>query len=282
METPLTVRSRESGSIPLVLDGACKAIMMATARKTSLMLALAICASFAMAGADKTKAMEIGYGRPPLNSFCNVTPHTTNQLINQVKGNSVVMDRYTRHFAMTEDEVVAFFSTLAPGRLIKDGIYTVYGVPRDGKLHVHRKLLKKGEKVFMDAQGRAILQMRCGNPLTLGPRNPIALSEGPEPAGPMDTNLVAEGGDVEEAPATLAYVAPTTPGPIIPPTPPAPVVTHGRSAIIPIPLLIPILIGGSCLIPKGGGGGKVVTPEPATLAVLAIGIGAISRRRKRS
>ena len=276
------VRIREGEMLSLPFDSACKAIMMATVRKTSWTLALAMCASLALAGADKTKVMEIGYGRPPLNSFCNVTPHTTNQLINQVKGNSVVMDRYTRHFAMTEDEVVAFFSTLVPGRLIKDGIYTVYGVPRDGKLHVHRRLLKKGEKVFMDSQGRAILQMRCGNPLTLGSRNPIALSEGPEPAGPMDTNLVAETGDVEEAPATLAYVAPVTPGPIIPPTPPAEVVAvHSRGAIIPIPLLIPILIGGSCLIPKGGGGGKVVCPEPASMAVLALGFGALATRRRK-
>lgn len=241
-----------------------------------------MCASLAIAGADKKHAMEIGYGRPPLNSFCNVTPHTTDQLINQVKGNSIVMDRYTRHFAMTEEEVIAFFGTLVPGRLIKDGIYTVYGVPRDGKLHVHRRLLKRGEKVFMDAQGRAILQMRCGNPLTLGPRNPIALSEGPEPAGPMDTNLVAEGGDVEEAPATLAYVAPSTPAPILAP-PAAVVVTESHSRVIPFPLLIPILIGGSCLIihhGNGGGGGKVV-PEPASMAVVVMGVGALAARRRK-
>lgn len=258
--------------------------MMANARKSSLALALAMCASLALAGADKSRVMEIGYGRPPINSFCNVTPHTTDQLINQVKGNSVVMDRYTRHFAMTEDEVVAFFSTLIPGRLIKDGIYTVYGVPRDGKLHVHRRLLKKGEKVFMDAQGRAVLQMRCGNPLTLGPRNPIALSEGPEPAGPMDINLAAEGGTVEEAPTTLAYVPPTTPAPIVPATPPPPaavIAPSGHARIAAFPLLIPILIGGCCIMPKGGGGGKVVCPEPASMTLMVLGVGALAARKRK-
>jgi hypothetical protein len=262
--------------------------MFQSSRKAKylLTLALVLTSSLAMAATDRVSAagaLNIGYGQPPTNSFCRLTPHSTQQLINQCRTNPEVMDRYTRHFAMTESELIAYFSTLTLGELQQDTEFTVYGVPRNGKLHFHRWVLKKGEKVFFDPSGHAILQMRCGNPLTLGPRNPIALSETPEPvyANADLASLQPIGGESEATPAEITPAAPETPDAIAAPAPaPAPaVVSHGNSCGGVFAAVI--VVGGAAACVDHHHHHNPSVPEPASMTGIIIGLGAfVAKRRK--
>jgi len=264
--------------------------MFQTSQKAKyvLTLALTLTASLAMAGTDRDTAastLDIGYGQPPTNSFCQLTPHSTQQLINQVRREPEVLDRYTRHFAMSESELIQYFSTLTLGELQEDTAFTVYGVPRNGKLHYHNWVLKKGEKVFFDPSGHAILQMRCGNPLTLGPRNPIALSETPEPVySNADVAPLAEvGGDTESAPAEIAPAAPETPEAVEAPAPaPAAAVVTSHSCNVFVPIVVVAGIGAAIACDHHHSGHhNPSVPEPASTTAMIAGVGAmIAKRRK--
>jgi hypothetical protein len=244
---------------------------------------LSVLSAMSFAG-DKTKTvLDIGYGRPPVNAFCLVTPRTTTQLVNQVKSNPTVLDRYRRHFAMSDSEVISFLGDLKPGRLVRDSIYSVYGVPGNGQFHFKRRLLKKGTYVFMNNDGRAILQMICGNPLTLGPNNPIALSESAQPA---DVLAVARGEDGEMDSGAIAMTDLNTSTTTAPSTPALISTISSSSGSRPINIvgggIIPLLAGGGILLGKRGGGGGDSVPEPASMAALALGFGALAAKKRKN
>ena len=119
--------------------------------------------------------------RPDINAFLNSKVSDTHGLVAQIQRDPEVSDRYTRHFAMTKREVVAYAGGLHRAPLSSDGVYTVYSVPTGGRLKMHVEKLKKGEPMFVDASGRPTLIVKCGNPVVLGPRkasrgNPVALA----------------------------------------------------------------------------------------------------------
>lgn len=240
-----------------------------------------ILAAHASAGTEK--ALDIGYGRPPTNAFCMVTPRTTAQLINQTRSNPVVMDRYRRHFAMNSEQVITFFSGLRPGRLVRDSMYSVYGVPGNGVFHFKRRLLKRGTNVFMDRNGHAVLQMVCGNPLTLGPNNPIALSEGPSPAETAAGPREGGGGGFDGLMAMTDLDTSSTAAPAAPAAIPFTSVISGGSKQ-GIGSILPWFVGGAILVRgNSGGGSKSPVPEPTSMAVLALGVGSmVARQNKKS
>lgn len=239
------------------------------------------------------------YARPDLNAFVDYKVSDTHSLVTQVQTNSVVADRYQRHFAMTRREVLAYLSTLHRGTLDKPGLFTIYSVPEGGRVKMHIGKLKKGEPMFLDASGKPILVAKCGNPVVTGPAvsrsrrgNPVA-SVPDEQSGTREiAEIVPREAEVENGPDLLAMV-PTVPESTIapPPVAPPPVteapmrtvgVSGGGSGLFPwlaaLPLAVP-LAGG--LSGDGGGGHVVPVPEPATFVVMAVGLVGASRMRKR-
>jgi hypothetical protein len=209
----------------------------------------------------------------PTNSYLDKRVNTTSELINQLRNDPVVMDRYRRHFAMTSDEVITYLSTLRVTTLDKDGVYTVYGVPHSsGDFHAHLRLLKKGEPVFIEPDGTAVLQLVCGNPLILGPKkpviaNPVVAATGPV-AGTKETPVEAT---PTVSPGTPISETPPVGPPIIPSAPP-----HAASVV---PLLLG-LAGAIGIFPHTHGHPPV--PEPMSMVVMAGGLAIMAARRRKA
>jgi len=209
----------------------------------------------------------------PRNSYLDKRVFSTAQLVHEVKTDSVVMDRYCRHFAMTRQEVVVYLSALRVGALDADGIFTVYGVPHaSGDFHSRLKLLKKGEAVFVEEDGTPVLQLICGNPLILGPKkpaipNPVNLSIG-SPDDLQDRTV--------DSPPVASDVLPAEETP----SEGAPVEAIYPESRKEIPNVLTILLG------LAGSAGVTVehhspaVPEPVSMIVVAGGLAALAARRR--
>ncbi|MHB8637053.1 MAG: hypothetical protein ACYC96_11350 [Fimbriimonadaceae bacterium] len=231
-----------------------------------------------------------------------------------------VRDRYMRHFGMTALEVYNYLGTLRLKRLLRAEVTTVYSVPGTGVLRSHRQKLHKGDLVFVDPSGRAVLLARCGNPLALGPTNVsnmaleqpaiqpaevLAMKAMPEVTG-TPVMMIDPGPAIamNVPPDTLADVVSdipqvTTSVVTVPPPPPPP---PGPSAsVLPLPsvggggngnpfAILPFLGGGALIgiLTSHHGGSSIsppipnppLTPEPATVACLTVGVLALIKRRK--
>lgn len=209
----------------------------------------------------------------PRNSYLEKRVDSTDELVQQLRSNPEVMDRYRRHFAMTDAEVITYLSTLRVSKLDKDGIYTVYGVPKTtGDFHAHLRMLKKGEPVFVEDDGTPVLQVVCGNPLILGPKKPVVPNPIVANAGPVEPakEVMVE---APPAPSTNA-VTPVVPGdaqpiaPVFPPSRPSPSV---------VPMLLG-LAGAIGFFPHSSSPPPV--PEPMTMLVMGSGLAYLASRRR--
>lgn len=235
----------------------------------------------------------IALARPDRNAFLNQKATSVAQLINQARRDPEVMDRYRRHFAMTDREVVAYFSGLRLARLTAAGAYNVYSVPPGGYIKVHVQKLRLGTPVFADTFGNPILIVKCGNPLTQGPKSPQAHND-PDPVAKLRprTEELRELGTEQQDFLEFGELVAMTPEDVAQPSEPNDeIVTTQQSPIPIIPAGGPIggwllgLLGGGLIIGGGGGddgGGETVVPEPTTLGVIAVaGAGMLLRRRTR-
>lgn len=217
--------------------------------------------------------LSLGFGQqPPPNSYLEKRVNSTAQLIQQVQSMPVVMDRYRRHFAMSNDEVVDYLSTLRVSTLSKDGVFTVYGVPHSsGDFHSHLRLLKKGEPVFIEPDGTPVLQLVCGNPLILGPKKPVT----PNPLV-VTTGTVEGTHDVtpEAAPAP----SPAAPVAAVPGTGPMPEPTYRPSSSSPLPMLLGLAGSVGFFISRHHSPPTV--PEPMSVLVIGAGLAVVAFRRK--
>jgi hypothetical protein len=228
----------------------------------------------------------LAYARPERNAFIDQRVTSVSQLIAQIRSNKVVRDRYMRHFAMNEEELISYLSTLRPSQIEQSGTYSIYSVPEDGTMKEHKGVLKKGEKVLVAKDGTPVLLLRCGNPLTRGPSQPETenllqpyVNNNPV-TGLREQALIPESAPeelvAELLPPAVAEV------PIIAPPP-----TTGTSniPIAPPPSFgagIPLLgaLGGIALL-NGGGGHHGAVPEPGTVLVIGMGLAALGRSRRR-
>ncbi|MBI1755874.1 MAG: PEP-CTERM sorting domain-containing protein [Fimbriimonas ginsengisoli] len=218
----------------------------------------------------------------PRYAFLQSPVGNTTELVGQVKSVPIVMDRYERHFAMTQGQVVAYLLTLKPARLHEEAGYTIYSAPDSGELKMRLMHLRKGERVFVDKKDQPVLRLNCGNPMTLGPVSPLMTGRAEPPAEGTSSdyesmaNVVPAEGDntivaanpptVSPVPSLPPPVTVTSPQPILPPSNASPL------AIIPVLGLIGL---------GGHGGSNRPVPEPATMIALGVGAAAlIARRRK--
>ncbi len=226
------------------------------------------------------------------NSFLAYRVTTTQALVREVSQNRDVQQRFMRHFGMTRSQVIDYVSGLHPARLSEKTAFTVYSIPRNGMVKQHTQTFRRGELVFEDSAGTPVLIARCGNPVTLGPQNlteharpnvlgadtpttdlrEMAGVEQPAAEALAPFDLLAPGVPIlaELPPATQPIVPPVTP----PVVPPKPQLISGGPSFLPLLLLggIPFALNTS---------GPAPVPEPASAAVLAIGLGAVMFRRAR-
>lgn len=216
------------------------------------------------------------FARPDLNAFINRKVETTADLIYEVKRDPDVMDRYMRHYGMTRAEVIAFLSTLRVDTIDEEGVYGVYSVPEGGKIRLNVQRLKKGHKIFVRPDGTPELVHLCGNPMTLGPKQVVALNRTPV----TSTEVVAE----EIPMQIMTEVAPQY-EPLASITPTEPVYTFVTPEETPIPIPVaggfnpwPLALGGLAFLDTGGGTTPV--PEPMTMIAFGAGIGLLGLKRR--
>ncbi|HXH59743.1 MAG TPA: PEP-CTERM sorting domain-containing protein, partial [Fimbriimonadaceae bacterium] len=222
----------------------------------------------------------------PTHSFVRKPVPTVDALIQHVKTDPVVMSRYMRHFGMSEDEVIAFFKTLHRGTIREDGAYLIYNTPESGEIRARVLFYRKGTPVFMDKDDNYILRVSCGNPMVRGtdyrtakPGEQIVMNTATDmrdlvaaqPPGIATTDLTA---------TTIRPVLPEASAITIADVPPATPSFSAPQIILPAAVLIPFTAG--VLVNPGSGHQPV--PEPASMAVLALGFGSVIglRRRKKS
>ncbi len=221
--------------------------------------------------------------RPDLNAFLNRKVTSVRELVEQVKSDPEVMDRFRRHYAMSSGEVITYLSTLQVGRTGKESIQSIYSVPPDGHIKLHYATVREGTPVFRDMAGNLVLILRCANPLDRGPKNPIAKNEEDEVIGATSGDFREVSPDVD-LPASEEFLALVPPVPVVPEE----MITFNQSPVTIIPAAFgfnPLWLAlGLPLGFIGGGGNDDVppVPEPLTFAVLGIGlIGLAARKRLR-
>ena len=219
------------------------------------------------------------YAMPP-NSYLVRTVNTTQELVNQIKSNPVVSDRYERHFHMTQGDVLEMVKGLRLTKTDATGFYTVYNVPvKTGELRSKLLKLKKGTKIWVDGAGQPILQWICGNPMVRGgagvaemtpvvaglPSEPITMAD-PMPSGdvPVIASTLQPG--IPDAPLEETVV-------VIDEVP-----TGRRNNALAGLLLLPLFA-----LTRTTERPPEVVPEPATMLAMGAGISYVmARRRKKS
>lgn len=223
--------------------------------------------------------------RPDLNAFLNQKATTTAQLVAQAKRDPEVMDRYMRHYGMSREEVIAFLSSLHPDKIRETGIYTVYSVPEGGRIKMHLQRLKAGELVFAKPSGEPELLLKCGNPLTLGPKQLLAYNKTPV----TDVFSITEEQPVEIVTEVDTEVLPVSELQPVSPVYTFPEIEQNPIPLPPIPLgfnPLPLALGGLLFVDNGGNGGPPPpppppVPEPASIAAMGLGLAYIGWRKKR-
>jgi hypothetical protein len=224
--------------------------------------------------------------RPVPNSFVDHRVTSVSGLIHEIRTDHDVLDRYLRHFTMSEDELCSWIGTLHETRLPQSETFQVYSIPPDGHVKLHIQTIRAGEQVFVDPSDTPVILVRCGNPISLGPVKPIVPVGTPEstPAAPL-----APTPPLADVPSPdLVPLAPNTPEALaLAPTPmPAPEAPFSLAPTPCSPNYAPL--AGLILIGIGIG----VTdhhhpshpvhpvPEPAPFAVLGLGLCGLAFRRR--
>lgn len=222
------------------------------------------------------------FARPDLNAFINRKVETTAQLVAEARNDKSVMDRYQRHYGMSRAEVLEYLGSLKPDTIKEEGVYAVYSVPEGGRIKLHMERLKKGHKVFSSPDGEPQLILKCGNPLTMGPKSVVAVNQ-----TPVTTTEVM----VEETPLEIMTSIETETEPLMALEPAEPKYTlvtpptEEETAIPIAPLAggfnpLPLALGGLVFLDNGGDSSQPV-PEPMTMAVFGAGIAYMGLRKRR-
>lgn len=220
--------------------------------------------------------------RPERNAFLDHRCSSTAALVTEARNNPEVMDRFCRHFAMGHDDMLRYLGSLHVSHLARSGVYTVYSVPAPGYVKAHAERIAKGTLIFADMNEAPILLEKCGNPLTLGPSQPVEVAAVPivTPAPPVREEVVV--GEVTPAPPIMPAPAPEVPVLVASAPPPVAVAQVGGAGFTAWPLLfVPLLFvhgGHGCSCSSGCNCQPV--PEPASFLAFGIGAAALIARKK--
>jgi hypothetical protein len=213
--------------------------------------------------------------RPDRNAFINQKVATTSELVNQARRDKSVMDRYMRHYGMNREEVLAFLGTLKPDAIKEEGIFAIYSVPEGGRIKLHMERLKKGHKVFSSRDGEPQLVLKCGNPLTLGPKSVVALNRTPV----TTAEIVVEQSPIEIMTEIEGEIEPLM---ALQPAEPTYVII-GPPELTPIPIAagfnpLPLALGGLAFLDTSSS----TVPEPMSMVVFGAGLAYLGMRRRKS
>jgi hypothetical protein len=229
-------------------------------------------------------AVAIANAAVPTGAFIRRPVKSVGDLIAHTKSDPVVMERFTRHFRMTPDQVTSYFQTLHLAKIAKDGVYLVYNVRPDNIIRGRHFNLKKGTLVFADSNGRPILKKECANPMWMG--MPPLVAE--TPVAPRVSPREGEFADVTSS-EELVVMEPTVMGvpparvvggPIIPPATRGVAISSGGGGLGFLPLLLLGAAGSSKYFINKEDSDTPPVPEPATLIIAGGGFAAIVARRR--
>lgn len=210
-----------------------------------------------------------------INRLCN----SSASLADHARSDARVMDRYMRHFAMTEEEVVSYLRSLRLTTMKEDAMYVVYGAPDAAPLRSKVMKVKKGTKVFVDEGGQVSLIWHCGNPVTRGPKQPLASAAvGAEPEGSPEADLRLM---PTTAPSSMIQASmPTEFEPTVPEVPDLPIEDDiPIASVARVPGWLGIIPAIAVITNRKTGNNPV--PEPATIIALTAGVGVIAARRRK-
>lgn len=204
-----------------------------------------------------------------------------------VKNDRVVALRYSKQFNMSTGKLVAYFhDNLRLSRLSHSGYYTMYFVTPSGRIINQNVYLPQGERVFIAPNGKPVIAVRCGNPITrslpvVKPKTieksvvqRILPSSTCGQTDAMQPDLSPESMEIAPLPSANAAIEPMTPEPVVMAV--APVQSSLSFLAVPTALagsltgLVPLLVRHSPPV-----------PEPSSLLMLAIGGASIAFRSRR-
>ena len=240
------------------------------------------------------------HARPDRNAYLNHSVTSVSGLIAEIKHDPEVADRFMRHFGMSKNGVVAMFSKLHLARLDRDTPVSMFSVPEGGAIKSHRAVLRRGEFVFVDAHGKPVLKLKCGNPV-VGGREQMelgfapALVESPSVLRTLTSDVAAAPQPTDTfarilPPATLPDIAAPVvlKNPVLenitnnnmPNTPPSSAGDKGLAGLFVAAPLAAFV--GVVSINKHHGNSPAPMPEPVSITLLALGaIGIAAGRRSR-
>ncbi|MCB0824768.1 MAG: PEP-CTERM sorting domain-containing protein [Armatimonadetes bacterium] len=221
----------------------------------------------------------VAFGRTEPNSFLNTNARTVSALVKQVKSDKEVMSRYTRHFGMTEDEVVAFMSTLHMVKTTEDSVYLIYNVPESEEIRARAILYRKGTEMWADQDGNYVLKVSCGNPVLRGTdKSNVAVSAPFNAEMTPGTSMSSVAAETMPVPPTSSTLPVDIESSALPFTaaPPMDITSIASAARFNPGFLLPV-----AAVPFLVDGGNDPVPEPATMTILAAGGLMIAARKRR-
>lgn len=241
------------------------------------------------------------YARPERNAFLDQPVSCMADLVQQVRHDPAVADRYERHFGMSFDQVIFWFKSFHVRPLYASDTVSQYSAYPDGSLHKHTSVLAAGTLVFADQNDHPILRLLCGNPIYKGSETQSAVippSLSPHqvsqvvpmtptdaPGTPSDSVAMTPPPSVatEDIAEVLPPVTPITP--VVPETPP--VITPPATPPVELhdvltPLFSVAAAAGGLISVAGGSTRVQPSPEPLMIAILALGVaGTLALKKNR-
>lgn len=230
---------------------------------------------------------------PQPGSFLTARAESVSALVSQISSNQKVAARYARHFGVSPEELVTYFqNNLKLVTLDRPYSGITYYVSKNGTVKAKQRLVPAGSRVFATADGKPILDWRCGNPFTTRLPAPKPKPVAKKPITTEPAKVVVEEPVVQVAAAQPMEIGQIPIVEAIPPLVPTiePMVEAvtappavGSFNMAAIGVAVPALLG---LVSVRSSNDTPEVPEPTGLVAVGVGASGLicrrwSRRRTR-